>query len=173
MKARRLGASAGGQAGKAGAIVCAWTHDAVAKIRDVRYAEGDTMRALIIDDDLVCRRVLARILRNHGDSQAATDGAEGLIMVREAIAAKQPFDLICLDLMMPLLDGHEVLSSIREMEDQGGITNDKRSRVLMVSAMDDNKNVMRAFREQCDGYLIKPVTVDSVANQLRKLELIA
>jgi two-component system chemotaxis response regulator CheY len=130
------------------------------------------MRSLVIDDDLVCRRVLSKILRQHGACIIATDGAEGLALIRDAIQAGRPFDLVCLDVMMPLIDGHDVLTALRQMEEQAHLPADQCSRVIMVTAMDDSANLMKAFKEQCDAYLVKPITIDRITTELRKLHLV-
>jgi two-component system chemotaxis response regulator CheY len=130
------------------------------------------MRCLIIDDDLVCRRILSRLLRVYGEVSCATDGAEGLAQSEEAISGGKPFQLICIDLMMPLLDGHDVLTALRQLEDQRHILTNQRAQVLVVTALDDRSSVLRSFREQCDGYLVKPVTAESLKGQLLKLGLV-
>lgn len=131
------------------------------------------MRSLVIDDDLVCRRVLGKILRQHGECIIATDGAEGLALLRDSIQVRSRFDLVCLDVMMPLIDGHDVLTALRLMEEQAQRPADQCSRVIMVTAMDDSANLMQAFKEQCDAYVVKPVTVERITAELRKLHLIS
>lgn len=130
------------------------------------------MRSLVIDDDLVCRRVLSKILRQYGECIIATDGAEGLALIRDAIQEPRGYDLVCLDVMMPLIDGHDVLTSLRQMEEQAQLPAERCSRVIMVTAMDDSTNLMQAFKEQCDAYLVKPVSIERITAELRKLHLI-
>jgi two-component system chemotaxis response regulator CheY len=130
------------------------------------------MRSLVIDDDMVCRRVLVKFLGRLGACQAANDGAEGLAMIRDSFQNRMPFRLICLDVAMPLLDGHQVLAEIRDMEDRLGISSAQRTLVMMVTAMDEGSHVMRAFRAQCDAYLVKPIEAGRLTTELGKLGLI-
>jgi two-component system chemotaxis response regulator CheY len=71
-----------------------------------------------------------------------------------AIAAGAPFDLICLDVMMPEMDGQEALREIRCAEASAG--NGKRSKIVMTTALAEQAHIVRAFQSQCDGYLVKP-----------------
>ena len=79
------------------------------------------------------------------------------------------YDLICLDIMMPGMNGQEALKLIREEESKAKI---KGSKVLMTTALDDSKNVMSAFKEQCDGYLVKPITTDKLKEKLLEFKLV-
>ena len=73
---------------------------------------------------------------------------------------------------MPEMDGHAVLVKLREFEDQKGVGGLKGARVVMTTALSDAKNVVQAFKEQCEGYLIKPVTLTALQEKLGELELI-
>ena len=79
----------------------------------------------------------------------------------------QPFDLICLDINMPDVDGHETLRRIRKLEATFGFLPGQRaSRILMSTATRAPEDVVGAFREQCDAYLVKPVSAESLFTQL-------
>lgn len=70
-----------------------------------------------------------------------------------------PYDLICMDIMMPAMNGHESLKMIRDLEKEMGIVGSTEARVIMVTALEDPKNVIEAFyREGATSYLVKPVT---------------
>ncbi len=58
---------------------------------------------------------------------------------------EQPYDLLCMDIMMPVMDGHEALLKIREMEKSLGIFGPEEVKVIMLSALDDAKTVMKAY----------------------------
>jgi len=69
------------------------------------------VRFLIVDDDPICRELLRSIFSHYGDCDAAFDGSEAVDAVRLAIEDAHPYDLICLDIMMPGVDGHEHVSN--------------------------------------------------------------
>lgn len=113
------------------------------------------MRILVIDDDFVSRNVIARFLAGFGEVTTAENGKLGIEAVRAARLDGRPFDLITLDVMMPELNGHEVLQRLRALEDEA--STEPRSRVLMTTALDDLKTVHSAYQGLCDDYLTKPI----------------
>jgi len=71
------------------------------------------MKTLVVEDDFTSRLLLQTILKAYGECHVAADGTEALAAFLEAERTEQPYQLICLDIMMPDLDGKEVLRSIR------------------------------------------------------------
>lgn len=128
------------------------------------------MRSLVVDDDPICRTVLQHALAPFGPVTYAVDGLAALAEVARSLAQGQPYDFITLDIMMPELDGQQTLKAIRRLEELFG--GDRRSSVAMTSALDDNKNVLTAFREQAELYFIKPLRLEQVLADLRKAKLI-
>ena len=115
------------------------------------------MRVLIVEDDFACRRFLQRCLALHGESDVAVNGIEAVDAFKAALQEGQPYDLICLDIMMPKMDGHEALAAIREIENAQGIGGHDGVKVIMTTAIETSKHVMGAFREGCEAYLVKPI----------------
>lgn len=115
------------------------------------------MKSLIVDDDFFSRRILQTILSGYGECHVAVDGKEALFAFKQALAEEVPYDVICLDIMMPEMTGQEVLKEIREIETNKNIMGDKSAKIIMTTALDDSENIKTAFREQCESYLIKPI----------------
>ncbi len=130
------------------------------------------MRALIAEDDDTSRLMMQGILAPYGDVEAVSDGEKALAAFQKAHVKKQPFDLVCLDIMMPKLDGQEVLQRIREFEKSGGIYGERGVRIVMTTALGDSQNIMRAFRSQCEAYLVKPIDKGKLLENLRSFGLI-
>lgn len=130
------------------------------------------MRCLVVDDDLICRKVLIGALRPYGDIAEAASGREAVERVRTALLEDRPYDLITLDIMMPDMDGQAALVAIRSLEAVKGIAAGHGAKVLMTTALNDGKSVLTAFREQCNGYLIKPIELEKLYLELEKLGLI-
>ena len=84
----------------------------------------------------------------------------------------RPYDLACLDVMMPVMDGYQVLKAIRDIEAQKGIPKSKRVKVIMTTALNDERNVKMAFELGCEAYAGKPIDVEKFEKVLTKLGLI-
>lgn len=130
------------------------------------------MRSLVVDDDLIARLLLTELLAEYGPCDAAADGAEAVRACRFAIQRSRPYDLICLDIMMPQMDGHQALKKIRALELEYQIPSDKKSKIIMISALLDKLNKQQAEDADCDDYLTKPVENQLFQNSLRHLGLI-
>lgn len=118
--------------------------------------EQKRIKVLIADDNLPNRIFLAKCLEEYGTIESVENGKEALLLFEQALNQNRPFDLICLDIMMPDMDGRMTLKHIRFMENERGISFKNRSKILMLSALDDKDSVIGAFEDQCDGYLVKP-----------------
>ena len=126
------------------------------------------MRILIIEDDIFSQRLIKHYATLYGKCTTAMNGKEGLETFFEALN-NNPFDLIFLDIMMPEMNGQDVLKLIRSIESQYNIPAGKGAKIIMVTAREDSKNIMQAFREQCDGYLKKPISKKLFIEQLNNL----
>jgi two-component system, chemotaxis family, chemotaxis protein CheY len=114
------------------------------------------MRILIVEDDYTSRVVLLRLLLPYGETQVALTGREAVDAFSAAITAGAPFDLVCLDIMLPGMDGQAVLREIRALESAADSPARKPARIIMTTALNDRTNVVAAIKS-CDGYLVKPV----------------
>ncbi|MFO7655237.1 MAG: response regulator [Candidatus Krumholzibacteriia bacterium] len=115
------------------------------------------MRILVVEDDFISRRLLCRYLEPYGECDVAVNGREAIQAVRRALNSGPRYDLVCLDIMMPDMDGQQTLREIRILEKEGGVAPEDTARVIMTTALEDHVNVMKAFRSQCDGYVVKPI----------------
>ncbi len=127
------------------------------------------VKFLIVDDDPACRRLLKTILSPYAECDLAFDGGEAIDAVRLALEDGQPYDLICLDIMMPGTDGHEALEAIRQLERRSGIAGSDGVKIIMTTALADSKHCIRSFREGCESYVTKPVCADKLLEQVRSL----
>ncbi len=130
------------------------------------------MKTLIVEDDFTSRLLLQEFLNPYGPTHVAVNGYEAVEAVRTALAAGEPYELICLDIMMPEMGGQSALRHIRDMEEARGILSTRGAKIIMTTALDDVNNVIGAFRGLCDVYLTKPIDRAKLLNELRKLELI-
>ena len=131
------------------------------------------MKTLIVEDDFTSRLLLQELLKSYGDSHIAVNGKEAVDAVRLALQTDEPYDLICLDIMMPEMDGQEALWQIREQEEAKGILSTRGAKIVMTTTHSDMKNLSAAFNSLCDAYLTKPIEKAKLIEELRKLELIS
>ncbi len=129
------------------------------------------MRTLIAEDDPTCSLILTSMLKPYGPTLAVADGTSVIREFTAALVKQQPYDLVCLDIMMPELDGQACLRCIREIE--RGFAREGRAgaRILMITGVAKPETIFSAFRSQCDGYLVKPVDRARFVAQLGELEL--
>jgi two-component system chemotaxis response regulator CheY len=130
------------------------------------------MKILIVDDDFTSRLLMQEILRAYGMTHVAVNAKEAVEAVRLALNAREPYQLICLDIMMPEVDGHETLRQIRALEEAQGIFSTQGAKIFMTTALDDMKNAMKAFKELCDAYLVKPINKSKLIENLKLNKLI-
>jgi two-component system chemotaxis response regulator CheY len=128
------------------------------------------MRILIVEDDFVSRALVSALVAPFGSAEIAVDGSEAVEAVRTALEAKNPYDVIFLDIMMPNLDGHGALEKIRGLEEENQIPLEQGAKIVMTTALNDSKNVMKSFNNMADGYLVKPITKEGLLKQLKDFE---
>jgi two-component system chemotaxis response regulator CheY len=131
------------------------------------------MRALIAEDDFTSRLLLQKLLSPFGEVHFAINGREALDAFTHAKRKRRPYDLICLDIMMPEMDGQTVLREIRTVEEGERVLHHRRAKIIMTTALKDWDNVATAFKELCDGYLVKPIDKAKLLRLLRGLGVIA
>ena len=130
------------------------------------------MKILVAEDDFTSRLVIQKMLSEFGDVHVAVDGLEAVDAYNASMSAGVPYDLICLDIMMPNMDGLEVLRQIRGREEEEGIQGPNGVKILMTTALGDPHNVTKAYWEYCNGYLVKPVEREKLLAQLREFGLV-
>lgn len=127
------------------------------------------MRILIVDDELVGRTKLETILETIGDCTAVEDGSAGLDAFEQAWENLTPFDVICLDIQMPGLDGRDVLRRIRKVEESMNLDERAKTMVVMVTSMSDQSSVLSYLDAGCNDYIVKPFDPVTVIEKISNL----
>jgi two-component system chemotaxis response regulator CheY len=131
------------------------------------------MRALIVDDDFYSRNMIHEILRPHAHCDIAVNGEEAIEAFRRGLTANEPYDLICLDLLMPELDGQQALREIRAIEKEFGVIQQNEAKVVVTTMLDDEKETHDAFfLGGATSYLVKPIDEEKLLNECKSLGLI-
>jgi two-component system chemotaxis response regulator CheY len=129
------------------------------------------LRALLVEDDFTSRLVLQTFLARYGDCHIAVNGREAVDAYRLALEQGRRYDLICMDIMMPEMDGREAVRQIRAMEDAQGVLSTYGAKIIMTTAVGEVKEVIRCFRELCDAYLVKPIDLSQLLAHLKSYQL--
>ena len=110
------------------------------------------MRILIAEDDFASRKVILKFLSEYGECDVTVDGMEAIDAFMMALEDGDPYDLICLDVMMPIMDGYQALKNIRDIEREHNIPEEEMVKIIMTTALNEQKNVKKAFELGCTVY---------------------
>ncbi|MDD5949112.1 MAG: response regulator [Lachnospiraceae bacterium] len=128
------------------------------------------MNILIAEDDLASRKYLTKVLEQYGQVDGVIDGIEAVDFFLEKIETGDIYDLVCLDIMMPRVDGYKALDAIRDIEEEFNVS--KRCKIIMTSALNEMDQREPSKEHKHDGYLMKPIDMSEMEAMLKKLELI-
>lgn len=127
------------------------------------------MKILVVDDELVSRKKILRIMQSFGECEAVEKGADAVVAFTEAWDAGMPFDMISLDIVMPDMSGIDVLNSIREIEKEKGLPKKNQVKIMMVTSHSDKDNVIASMKAGCNNYIVKPFDRERVARKMESL----
>jgi len=127
------------------------------------------MRILIAEDDFASRKFMLKFLTKYAEVDVTVDGQEAVNAFELALEDGEPYDLVCLDVMMPNMDGLEALEAIRQLEI--GSDAAKRARVIMTTALNEVNQVDKAFQLGCEGYAVKPINTEKFLMIMDKMGL--
>ena len=129
------------------------------------------MKVLVAEDDIASGKFLSKLLTKYGEVVLATDGIEAVDEFVKSVQDGKEFDLVCLDIMIPKLDGYKTLESIRDAEIKLGIPRISRCKVVMISALDEEFDANYASNDY-DDYICKPIDIIKFESIIKKLGLI-
>ena len=130
------------------------------------------MRILLAEDDYVTRKFMTGFLSKYGECDVTVDGMEAVDAFMMALEDEDPYDVVCLDIMMPVMDGYQALMAIRKLEKERDIPLEDGVKIIMATALNDEKNVKMAFDMGCTVYSGKPIDQEKFEQVLAKFELI-
>ena len=129
------------------------------------------MKVLIAEDDIASGKFLSKLLSRYGEVVLATDGIAAVDEFVKSVSEGKEFDLVCLDIMMPKIDGYKTLQSIRDAERKLGIPRISRCKVVMISALDVDFAASYASNDY-DDYICKPIDIMKFESIIKKLGLL-
>jgi two-component system, chemotaxis family, chemotaxis protein CheY len=136
-------------------------------------AKEEYVRALIVDDDFYSRVMLHDMLRPVAECHIAVNGEEAVGAFKKAQEDGRRYDLVCMDLVMPEMDGQQALQEMRELQGGLDLSNDERTRFIVVSMVEDSKETNDAFfLGGADSFLVKPIDEARLMAELKNLGLV-
>ncbi len=131
------------------------------------------MKTLIIDDDASCRNVFKLFFEKFGKCDLCSNGSDGIAMFKEAFISEKPYDLVVIDIIMPDINGSEVLRMIRIEEDMCNLSDFFRTKVLLTTSLDDeeNRNLAKNLTQEIEAYYIKSFANEGLQEKLQELNL--
>lgn len=129
------------------------------------------MKILVVDDELVSRKKMMKILTDFGQCDGVGNGKAAISAVKTSLEEWKLYNLITLDISMPDISGTDVLTAIRKMEGERGLDPHEKAKILMVTSHSDIDTV-KACIKKCDGYMIKPFNKEVLVEKMKKIGLL-
>lgn len=130
------------------------------------------MHILVVDDELVSRKLMEMIMTGYGKCDTAETGEAAIELFSNAMENSNPYDLITLDISMPGIGGLMALVRIREIEKEKVLPETKRVKIIMVTGDMDKSILIECIKNGCDDYMSKPFNRDIMLKKLIKLGLL-
>lgn len=129
----------------------------------------DRLRIMIVDDDPDVLKLFTNAMSGIGECTPVQDGRQAVKLFQSAGGPGEVFDIVCLDVDMPGMNGQEVLSQIRAIEKRSGTPDRDQCKVLMISALDAPEEKFKAIALGCNSYVTKPVNKHQLLEAIESL----
>jgi two-component system chemotaxis response regulator CheY len=140
------------------------------RIWDFAHHGENTMKSLVAEDDATSRKLLKAFLSRYGECDIAVDGKEAVNAVLCALQNDRQYDLVCMDLRMPEMNGQEAIREIRRQEAERRVA--KPAKIIVTTIHTDTESIATALLGRCDAYLVKPIDTAKLKKELMSLGLI-
>ena len=130
------------------------------------------LRMLLVEDDFVSRLLLQTFLSGYGECHIAVNGREAVEAYCSAWDRGQRYNFVCMDIMMPEMDGCEAVRRVRAFEESHGVFLNSGAKIIMTTTVREFKEVIRCFKELCDAYLIKPIDLGKLLGHMKSYRLV-
>jgi len=122
---------------------------------------GRALKVLVADDNIVNQRVATGILTMLGHTGVVVNDGEKALRCLQALQ----FDVVLMDVMMPVMDGLQAVASIRERERATG----RHQTIIMATSHTEPGDDVRFMQAGADGYLAKPISAEALRAELSRL----
>jgi two-component system, chemotaxis family, chemotaxis protein CheY len=133
------------------------------------------MKSLVVDDDIFGRELIACFLQEHASViDKAENGAEAVKLFEVALKEAAPYDFVCLDILMPVMNGQEALKQMRNLEIEHNVKEGRESVIVMTTALNSLEDIQEAiWQGDCNNYLVKPIAKGDLVALLNKYKLLS
>jgi two-component system, chemotaxis family, chemotaxis protein CheY len=129
------------------------------------------MRILIVEDEKISRQKMQLIMNNFGECDSLERGDKAVEAFQKAWDMRAPYDVITLDIVLEDMNGMDVLLNMREIEKSMNLPAAKKAKIIMVTSQSDRDFVITCMTANCDGYVVKPFTKQTISKCLHKIFL--
>lgn len=132
------------------------------------------MKCLIADDDSFGRDLLTGYLSDYADTiDTAENGTEAVQLFAAAFEQGNPYEFVCLDILMPEMNGQDALQQMRNQENEAGLEGDEAAIIVMTTALSSVQEIQKAiWKGDCNNYLVKPIAKTDLVALLASYKLI-
>ena len=125
-------------------------------------------KTLIVEDSKAISNVMTNILSDLGIKEIVTaeNGLKGIELFKNALLEKAPFNLVFLDVEMPVMNGHTALKIMRTLEKGPGSDQEQKAIIIMATSLDSPDNMIEAIEGECNDYIVKPATINMIREKL-------
>ena len=128
-------------------------------------------RVLIVDDDHTFQFVLKKLLMEYVECDSANDGMEAIKLFNRSMREHRPYDLICLDILMPNLSGLDTRKIIRRIEKDLGVDHLDQVKIMFISIINEDMALINDLHYGYESFLQKPIDQHGLSQILTFLEL--
>jgi two-component system chemotaxis response regulator CheY len=128
------------------------------------------MKSLVAEDDVTNRKLLKTFLSRYGECDVAVDGKQAVNAALLALQSHCGYDLVCMDLRMPQMDGQEAIREIRKQKAAMGAS--QPSKIIVTTIHTDTESIATTLLGRCNAYLVKPIDTAMLKKELKALGLI-
>ena len=129
---------------------------------------GNIMRFLIVDDDPKNLKLLKAMLSEFGECETVDHGEDAISAFKKAWDKWRPFSVLLLDILMPEMDGIQVLNQIRKLEADKKVPHQHRVKIIMVTGLSEKDMVHECLRRGCDDFILKPIDGQLLFKKVKK-----
>jgi len=129
------------------------------------------MKSLIVDDDFTCSYIFQTQLSKYGTCDAFSNGLDAIEAYRTSLNRGNPYDLMVIDIMMPNINGYQVLENIRTIEAERQIHFPFGAKIILTTGLDDyeNRQIEEKLDEVSEAYLVKSNDSNALLEKLTLL----